>query len=199
MATDKLNILERLRTSTRSNHDRLEAVAASDKLANGALSAAEYIKLLKANYLAHRQLEAAVLALPGMETLLVGRQKTALLEADLQQAGIATAAVWEQLNPLLSAPQPENRYQALGMQYVMEGATLGGVVILKALQQHPHLQDYHPFHYYGCYGGDTGRRWSSFKQLLQQEAQSPQAEKEILEGAKTAYQLFEKAFLAVQI
>ena len=199
MTTDKVNILERLRTETRTNHDRLEEVAASDKLANGALTAAEYIKLLEANYAAHRQLESAVLGFPRMETLLDGRQKTPLLETDLQQAGIAPAAVWEQLKTQLPAPQPASRYQALGMQYVMEGATLGGVVILKALQQHPQLQQHQPFHYYGCYGGDTGRRWSSFKQLLQQEAQGPQAEAEILEGAKEAYQLFEKAFLAVQM
>ncbi len=199
MTSDRVTILERLRTETRLQHDRLEEVAASDKLAAGSLSDAAYVKLLKANYAAHRRLEKAVAAVAGMEEIVADRQKTALLEKDLEQAGVSPEAVWKQLETQLPSPNPGNSREALGMQYVMEGATLGGVVILKALNQHPHLQQFQPFYYYGCYGGDTGRRWSSFKQLLQHEAQSPEQQDQVVAGAKAAYQLFEKAFLAVQV
>lgn len=198
MTTDQPTILERLRSETRDNHDRLEEVAASDKLASGALSAAEYIKLLKANYVAHRKLEKAVLDVPGLFSILEERQKRGLLERDLKQAGENPDNVWEQLESKLPEVEIENQYKALGVQYVMEGATLGGVVILKSLNQHTNLSDYQPFHYYGCYGTDTGKRWSSFKHLLLYETQTPEQEAQVLEGAKTAYQLFEKAFLAVQ-
>jgi heme oxygenase len=196
MTPDNPTIVERLRAETRAQHDRLEEVAASDKLADGSLSPDGYLKLLRANYAAHRQLESLVGELPEMEILLEERQKTRLLEKDLEQAGEAPERVWQQLKGALPHLELENKYQALGAQYVMEGATLGGVVILKSLNQHPQLQPYQPFHYYGCYGGDTGRRWSQFKQLLLQEVQTPDQQEEALKGTLGAYQLFEKAFVA---
>ena len=192
-------IIDSLRSETRPHHDRLEEVAASDKLETGTLSAEEYLKLLKANYAAHRQLEKAVSSVGEMQQLSEERQKLGLLEKDLQQAGLAPESVWKQLESQLPDPQLDTQHQALGAQYVMEGATLGGVVILKSLQQHPQLQQYQPFHYYGCYGGDTGRQWSGFKKLLLERAQTPQQHEQVLDGARTAYQLFEKAFLAVQV
>lgn len=197
MTSDNPSILERLRAETRAQHDRLEEVAASDKLAEGSLSPEEYLKLLRANYAAHRQLEDLVGESPEMETLLEERQKTRLLEKDLEQAGEEPEQVWLQLKDALPHLELENKYQALGAQYVMEGATLGGVVILRSLNQHPQLQPYQPFHYYGCYGGDTGRRWSQFKQLMLQEVQTPEQQEEALKGTLGAYQLFEKAFVAV--
>ncbi|WP_224997586.1 biliverdin-producing heme oxygenase [Cesiribacter sp. SM1] len=198
MTTDNPTIVERLRSETRTQHDRLEEVAASDKLAEGTLSPEEYLKLLRANYAAHRQLEGLVGKSGEMEALLEERQKTRLLEKDLEQAGEDPERVWQQLRNELPDLALENKYQALGAQYVMEGATLGGVVILKSLNQHPQLQPYQPFHYYGCYGGDTGRRWSQFKQLLLQEVQTPEQQEEALKGTLGAYKLFEKAFVAVQ-
>ncbi|AHM62466.1 Heme oxygenase [Flammeovirgaceae bacterium 311] len=197
MTTEQPTIVERLRAETRPQHDRLEEVAASDKLAAGTLSPEEYLKLLRANYAAHRQLEKSVGRVAEMEALLEERQKTRLLEEDLKQAAEDPEQVWQQLEDKLPALQLENKYQALGAQYVMEGATLGGVVILKALKQHPQLQSYQPFHYYGCYGSDTGRRWSHFKQLLLEEVQTPEQQEEALKGTLGAYQLFEKAFVAV--
>ena len=196
---DQATIIDRLRSETRPHHDRLEEVAASDRLATGSLSADEYVKLLKANYVAHRQLENAVSSVASMQQLSEERQKLGLLEKDLQQSGVVPQSVWEQFNGQLPAPQFNSHHQALGAQYVMEGATLGGVVILKSLQQHPQLQQYQPFHYYGCYGGDTGRQWSGFKKHLLEQAQTTQQQEQVLEGARTAYELFEKAFLAVQV
>lgn len=192
-------IVDRLRAETRPHHDRLEEVAASDRLSTGDLSAEEYVNLLKANYAAHRQLEKSVAAVAEMQQLSQERQKLGLLEKDLQQAGAEPEKVWQQLEDKLPRPQLDTPHQALGAQYVMEGATLGGMVILKSLQQHPQLAQYQPFHYYGCYGGDTGRQWSSFKKILLERAQTPEEQDQVLEGARTAYQLFEKAFVAVQL
>ncbi|EMR03376.1 biliverdin-producing heme oxygenase [Cesiribacter andamanensis] len=199
MITHQPDILDRLRAETRPQHDRLEEVAASDKLASGSLTPEEYTRLLEANYIAHRRLEGAIRQVAGMDSLVADRQKQALLEQDLRQAGIDPEAVWEKRKDLLPHAELQGSHQALGAQYVMEGATLGGVVILKALHQHPQLQSYQPFHYYGCYGGDTGRQWSGFKQLLRQQVQDTAQENAVLEGCRRAYALFEKAFLAVQM
>lgn len=199
MSTQQPDILDRLRAETRPQHDRLEEVAASDKLADGTLTAKEYEKLLEANYIAHRQLEGAVRRVEGMAELVEDRQKLPWLEQDLQQANIDPDRVWQQQKDQLPRLDLQNRHQALGAQYVMEGATLGGVVILKALNQHPQLQTHQPFHYYGCYGGDTGRQWNGFKQLLRQQVETPEQEEEVLLGCRSAYEIFEKAFLAVQM
>jgi heme oxygenase len=64
-------------------------------------------------------------------------------------------------------PAPRSAAEALGMLYVLEGSTLGGRMILRALAERgvhdPALQFLDP------YGTDTGARWRAFLDVLARE------------------------------
>jgi heme oxygenase len=66
-----------------------------------------------------------------------------------------------------------NLNEALGAAYVLEGSTLGGQVIRRALQKHPVLSDQCQFHYYNCYGEHLRTRWLNFIELADQTLLTP--------------------------
>jgi heme oxygenase len=58
----------------------------------------------------------------------------------------------------------------LGALYVFEGATLGGQLISRHLEEKLGLRDGAGYRYYRSYGPDVGRRWQEFRALLQEHA-----------------------------
>ncbi len=70
-------------------------------------------------------------------------------------------------HPLPDFPAPADRAEALGMLYVLEGSTLGGRFILRALAERnvadPDLAFLDP------YGSETGARWRDFLDVLARE------------------------------
>lgn len=83
-----------------------------------------------------------------------GRYKAELLR--LESRDLKSPSVTEPLIAFASAAH------AAGSVYVMEGSTLGGLVIAKSV--HTHLA--HRSRYYGCYGGETAQRWRSTSKQL---------------------------------
>jgi heme oxygenase (biliverdin-IX-beta and delta-forming) len=67
-------------------------------------------------------------------------------------------------------PAPANRAEALGALYVLEGSTLGGRMILRALAARgvdaPELRFLDP------YGADTGARWRAFLAVLDRDVRT---------------------------
>jgi heme oxygenase (biliverdin-IX-beta and delta-forming) len=82
----------------------------------------------------------------------------------------------EQLNPGYDqgfseqAPVPVIRSAAaaLGVQYVIEGSTLGGQIITKMLAKQLNTGTDTGFNYYNPYGNETGEKWSRFRDQLNQ-------------------------------
>ena len=54
----------------------------------------------------------------------------------------------------------------LGALYVFEGATLGGQLISRHLEEKLGMRDGVGYRYYRSYGADVGRRWQEFRGLL---------------------------------
>lgn len=191
-----MDILERLREETRGAHDRLEAVALSDKIMEGSLQPEEYKKLLLVQYLVHRELEGLLekrdVRQHFPELQFDERKKMPLLQKDAEELGIGTEKL--AMPAAGQLPRAEEPYGALGCMYVMEGATLGGNVIVKALRKNEHFSGLGDFHYFGCYGADTGKRWKSFLQVLQEQGKKEEAQQQIVEAAKATYAFFEDNF-----
>lgn len=191
-----MDILERVREETRGSHDRLEAVALSDRIMEGSLQPEEYKKLLLVHCLVHRELEA-LLEKRGVrehfpELQFDERKKMPLLQKDVEELAIGEEAL--ALPAAGQLPRAEEPYGALGCMYVMEGATLGGNVIVKSLRKNEHLSGIKNFHYFGCYGGDTGRRWKIFLEVLKEKGKEAEAQQQIVEAAKATYGFFEDNF-----
>lgn len=196
-----MDILDKLREETKGAHDRLEAVALSDKIMDGSLQPEEYKKLIRVHYLVHRDLENLVekndIQQHFPELHFEERKKMPLLKKDVEELSIAE----EKLQTPATGQLPEaggarggSPYGLLGIMYVMEGATLGGNVIVKSLRKNEHLSEQGDFHYFGCYGPDTGKKWKSFLEVLKEKGQEPEAQSEIVAGARATYELFEENF-----
>lgn len=89
------------------------------------------------------------------------RQKTPRLRQDLQVLGgteqsIAALPRCEHLPPLTSEAQ------LWGCLYVIEGATLGGQIIIKNLHTHLGLTATSGASFFDGYGSQTGSRWKAF-------------------------------------
>lgn len=87
----------------------------------------------------------------------------ALLRRDLQSLGWTEAEV-DAIPPYVGWC-PRTRAEALGALYVMEGSTLGGKVIGKALRRLPNWPISAPS-YFDPYGSATGSMWSAFQDYL---------------------------------
>lgn len=196
-----MDILDKLREETKGAHDRLEAVALSDKIMDGSLQPDEYKKLIRVHYLVHRDLEDLFekndIQQHFPELQYKERKKMPLLIKDVEELSIAeeklrTSAVGQL--PATGGARRGTPYGLLGILYVMEGATLGGNVIVKSLRKNKHLSEMNGFHYFGCYGSETGKKWKCFLEVLKDKGQEPEAQAEIVAGARATYELFEENF-----
>lgn len=196
-----MDILERLREGTKGAHDRLEAVAMSDRIMDGSLGPEDYKKLIQVHYIVHRELEA-MLEENGVqhhfpELHFNERNKMPLLEKDVEELAISR----EKLNapaaghlPQAGEPLAGKPYGLLGCVYVMEGATLGGNVIVKSLRKNEQLAGVDNFYYFGCYGSGTGKQWKSFLDVLKENGEGEENQEQIVQAARATYEFFEDNF-----
>ncbi|HEY4605339.1 MAG TPA: biliverdin-producing heme oxygenase [Blastococcus sp.] len=85
------------------------------------------------------------------------RRRAALFAADLRALGGATTGAAD-------LPPVAGTDQALGRLYVLEGSTLGGIVIGRHLASLPHLSDVR-IRAFSPYGHETGAMWAAFRQV----------------------------------
>lgn len=192
-----MDILEKLRLETRADHDELEAIGLSDKIMSGTLTPEEYKKLIKVHYLVHRSLEEQLEMLNVQqhfpEVHFEERKKMPLIRKDMDDLGVDEVEMVK-YKVAGDLPDPQEPYGLLGLMYVMEGATLGGMVIVKSLKKNDQLKGIDQFHYFGCYGGETGKKWKSFLEILQGEGNKPAAKEQVVSAAKQTYQFFRSNF-----
>ena len=94
-----------------------------------------------------------------------------------------------------SVPWVSNLAQAVGVMYVLEGATLGlGVVTRRLAPSHPALAG--AGRYMAAYGSRTGSRWSEFQRMLAtvDRAEWPSA----CIAANATFSMFKQAFDTAQ-
>lgn len=189
-------ITERLKTETAQLHKETEDVSFGAKIMSGTLTPEEYAIIIEKNYILHALVEKALAAyapLKQVEGLEAdSRYKTNSLVADMNLLG----------KPLPQLPAVNitinSLEEALGMMYVLEGATLGGAYILKALVRTPSMQSVTTYNYYGVYGEMIGPKWKAFQQVLISNVTTKEQEDKAIEAASKTFQLFKDVFVAGQ-
>ena len=178
--------MARLKQATGPAHQRLESLAMPGDLST-TLTSCRYARLIRHNYLLHLALEPELadyldLTLP---ELAYGSQRCKLtaLRTDLQLLEQQTPQAEFCLPALRSLPQ------ALGRAYVLEGASLGGQLIFRALMAQPALAELGAVHFYGFYGTEIGLRWKQFSNLLNASVVELQAIDEACEAACQVFKL----------
>lgn len=178
---------ELLKQATSTQHNDLEQLMFVNDIMHGTLTADQYKKLLLTNYLSHAIFEDDLLSnlSPALRQELQAneRAKFQALEKDLEEMQISVP----KNNPDLKTI-PTDDASILGAMYVLEGATLGGSVIVKRLKVNPQLAPLQlGYHYYQVYGDKLVDRWEQFVQIL--NTRIPQAEHG--KAAQAAKDMFE--------
>lgn len=175
----------RLRDATREAHERLEA--AMPDLAS-APTLCELRAVLERFHGFHLVWEGEVAAHPGLAPLVGERSRLPHLRADL----IALGTTEEELGRLPAcgparglAAEPG---AALGSLYVMEGSTLGGQIISRALAG----ADWAPaggLRYFNPYGRRTGAMWRALQAAL--DATPEAGGERVVDGALRTFAVLE--------
>jgi heme oxygenase (biliverdin-IX-beta and delta-forming) len=153
-----MNLLQRLKVETARAHDRIEEAFDLEAVTR---SISAYRDLLGRLYGFHAVWEPLVeLALADPE-FSRKRQKVQFLRTDLRDLGmngdgIARLALCD---PTVAMRTPA---EAWGSMYVVEGSTLGGVIIARHIEHRLGLNRHSGCHYFRCYGTDVRPMWTSF-------------------------------------
>lgn len=111
------------------------------------------------------------------------RAKSPLIEADL--ANIKSHPVKLTPAQLYGVPPATSEAFAVGVMYVCEGSSLGGVVLSRHLKQHLRREDI--FSFYHCYGSGLSEHWLNIQTIINEKAISQSELSEQLEGACWAF------------
>lgn len=159
---------EILKSATKNQHDELENLMFVQEIMSKTLNLDQYRTVLATNYRVHAAIESQIHEALDQQLrdqlAVTGREKTAALEKDLVEAGLdkEELAAFDLSFVQLSKPSVA---AALGAMYVLEGATLGGNVILKKLRASPVFATFN-LYYYNVYGENLVPNWKSFVQVL---------------------------------
>lgn len=157
-------ILELLKEHTRSLHERVERTV---DLPARLRSADCYTSLLTRFYGFYAPLEDRLAA--GASAAGLGfdaRRKVPLLRDDLAALGLGEAAILA-LPRCEHLPAVTDTGDALGCLYVLEGATLGGRVVRRQVEQALGLSPGRGCSFFGSYGEKVGEMWREFCRLLE--------------------------------
>ena len=160
---------QRLKDATTADHQRLDAHPRLQALLAPGLPNAIYGALLHALLAWYTPLELHLInRLDSWRVPLAldRRRKTGLLERDLRVLGLGDHLT--ELAPDAALPMLDCRPAALGCMYVLEGATLGGQMIARQLQQNAGMTITTGSAFFHSYGPEVGSLWHAFGLFLDQ-------------------------------
>ncbi len=118
------------------------------------------------------------------------RIKLPVLRADLTALGLDETAI-EALPTCQALPRIDSRAAALGVSYVLEGATLGGQILRRRVAEQLGLDACSGAAFLNVYGELTGRRWKDFLQYLDDRNLGETQTLEVTSAAKATFTHFE--------
>lgn len=183
----KTPILDRLKQATRERHRLLEAKL---PLLDPQLSHDNYRCLVSKFYGYYAPMESLVLTLPWWDELGLNfneRQKMPSLEQDLIVLGYKPETL-AQLPRSQHLPEVKSISQFLGCLYVMEGATLGGQIIAKQLQDNLGITPKTGAAFFNSYGTQTRTHWKAFCTILTDFAEQADSDEIIIASANKTFE-----------
>ncbi|WP_295488068.1 biliverdin-producing heme oxygenase [uncultured Pseudomonas sp.] len=117
------------------------------------------------------------------------RHKAPTLRRDLQALGLTVAQI-DALPLCRDLPTITDHAHALGVMYVLEGSTLGGQVLKRAMAQRLGIDADSGGGFLDVYGSATASRWRSFLQRLEQAPTSPAAVADSVACAVATFECF---------
>lgn len=188
-----MTILRALRDRTRAEHD---AIDASLGLMSEALTREEYSRVVARFCGFWNPLEAALLETLDLAAVvpdLQRRVKAPLLEHDLQMLHVEMVDVATRAR----LPRLDTVAAALGVLYVLEGASLGGRVIERHVQHVLGINRDNGARFFHGYGEETPLMWRTFQEVLRNFPRTRRVEVEMVEAANETFRAL-RAWCAVR-
>lgn len=176
------SLLQELRQGTRELHQKVEAdLDIVAKLTN----LEQYSDLLKRFWVFYAAIDETLSRFdaPEVPKQFLGPRAPRIVE-DLQHLGAGT--------PIQGRPAEisiDNLAEFVGFLYVMEGAALGGQIILRHLTTHLNLTSKAGARFFGSDGEEVGPRWREFQEFLERVQPSVNAEV-VVAAAVRAFETF---------
>lgn len=162
---------QKLKEATSTQHDQLEEIMFVQNIMGKNLNHDQYKQILITNYVTHLLYEDAIhhsISSDNAKNLNIdGRYKLNSLKLDLVEANIDSESIIEKFNSLSKIIEFDEA-TALGAMYVLEGATMGGAVIVKQLKLNPNFTADYQFNYYSIYKENLMPNWKNFVAVLNQ-------------------------------
>jgi heme oxygenase len=177
-----MTFIEKLRAETAHQHKALEASRLSKQLLSEDVSIADYKKYLEKLYGFVASFERDILPTFSSEfpkTLVT--YKVDLLKKDLEQLGSDLSSLEILSSEQLNHIYPTNEAK-LGGLYVLEGSTLGGLVIRQHLVNKLGENIIPATTYFSVYGKETAANWRNFLQVFSARAEETGPE-QVIKGA----------------
>ncbi len=149
--------IQRLRLNTRQAHDMIEAVPCMRRLLEPDYSLNEY-RLLLLRLLGYVGPLELRMAQAQHAVFNLACQRTPKLESDLAAVGMRDFPR-STSSPVFDELDCHDESTRAGVVYVFEGATLGGQVIRRALNEHLGQTVANAVTYFDCYDGAHGQVW----------------------------------------
>lgn len=177
-----MTVLERLKKETRPAHDRIEKAM---DLERRIATRDAYRDLLIRFHGFHSAWEKEAGGVVQDKDFFERRRKTKLLVQDLAALGLSEEEIIRlpECNPLMPLPSPA---AVLGSMYVVEGSTLGGAIIARAVEQRLGLDAQTGCAYFKSYGRETAMMWKQFGAKLL-EVSSPDTDDMIVLSAQKTF------------
>lgn len=176
------DFLSSLRAATAAEHKYVEQLELPKRIMSPELKVNEYEQYLRKLYAIHSFTEESVFpVISGIMTDSLQRKKTGALEKDLSALGSNV----QKTNSFSSEGYKSTIPFNMGMAYVSEGSTLGGLYILKNVNAVLGEQVTNATHFLNVYGAQTGALWKLFLAQLEnyQAALNDNERAEVIAGA----------------
>lgn len=186
-------LLAHLKSTTQPQHDQLETVSYAKEIMSQRISRQAYFQLLQKSAIIYQMLE------PVVENYITNHQHPRFAQftshrlTDLKKDLAYFKQEDSQIQPIPPTPFEINSLpELIGVLYVLEGARLGGKVIVKALQKNSELSDVPGFHFYQQAEIDTRQRWLNFRNLADQAINHEEAITIATQSAQRVFNFFYK-------
>ena len=186
-------LMQQLKQQTQPYHHRLDSHPALVALFEDDLTLEAYGGLLRKFFGFYMPLETILTVAIDWSTLpfdFAVRRKTSLLSQDLQQVDrtIAPRFVPQCRDLPLIATLP----QAVGCLYVLEGATLGGQIILRQIRQRLPIGAGQGGTFFNSYGPEVGPMWRAFGKFVNEQVTTAYQKNEAIDTAIQTFVKFER-------
>ncbi|UJH91362.1 biliverdin-producing heme oxygenase [Antarcticibacterium sp. 1MA-6-2] len=183
-------MLERLREETKELHREIEKGNLAEFILSHTITRDQYKLLLLQNYIAYSVTEGQI------KVFLVEfpADKCEQLQKDLEGEGV-DYSIAKNFQKYFSI---NNRAEAIGAAYVVEGSSLGGMMISQQIAKCPSLSEIEKHHFF------SGNRqavngWKQFCKMVKKETFSASEEEQAVQKARETFQFFGKVFSEVKL